>query len=105
MSERFDVLVASANSFRQADPFAPFAPLIVSWMLLMYAGPFGSPTAMARVCVAWFGRLPLVRVLVKGANGGRTGGERGRTGQPDGSCWRKRPNRQSALTCSRLSHF
>jgi hypothetical protein len=36
----------------------------------MYAGPFGSPTAMARVCVAWFGRLPLVRVLVKAADGG-----------------------------------
>jgi hypothetical protein len=36
----------------------------------------------------------------------RSVGQRvGQTGQPDGSCWRKRPNRQSAPTCSPLSHF
>jgi hypothetical protein len=27
------------------------------------------------------------------------------TGQPDGSCWRKWPNGQTAPTCSPFSHF
>ena len=49
--------------------------------------------------VCGFGFKPFSTPLVLGANGS------GRTGQPDGSCWRKSPNRQSAPTCSRVSHF